>query len=71
MLGFYFLFLVLICLIAYGGYENTMRLFAYIDLQIRFAWVRLRMYFMMRKLKRQLDKQNLEYQKLIKEYTNE
>ena len=43
-------------MIAYAGYEGTMRLFAYIDLQIRFIPLRIRMELMKYKLKKQLDK---------------
>jgi len=46
--------LIVAFLIAYAGVEETMRLFAYIDLQIRYAWIRFRMEMMRRKLKRQL-----------------
>lgn len=46
--------LIVAVLIAYAGVEETMRLFAYIDLQIRYAWIRFRMEMMRRKLKRQL-----------------
>lgn len=46
--------LIVAFLIAYAGVEETMRLFAYIDLQIRYAWIRFRMEIMRRKLKRQL-----------------
>ena len=56
MLGFYFVAIIILCLFAYGGYENTMRLFAYADLQLRYGWVRLRMYLMRRKLEQQLIK---------------
>ena len=45
---------IIAVLIAYAGVEETMRLFAYIDLQIRYAWIRFRMEMMRRKLKRQL-----------------
>ena len=46
--------LIVAFLIAYAGVEETMRLFAYIDLQIRYAWIRFRMELMRRKLKKQL-----------------
>ena len=47
--------LIIAVLVAYAGVEETMRLFAYIDLQIRYAWIRFRMEMMRRKLKKQLD----------------
>ena len=69
MLGFYAIVAVVLLCIAYAGPEETMRLFAYLDLQLRFAWVRFRLALMRRKLKRQLEKSFAEYSKL-KETTN-
>ena len=70
MLGLYLVVAIVLLLIAYAGVEETMRLFAYVDLQLRFAWVRFRMMLMRRKLKRQLDKDFAYYNKLIKEQSN-
>ena len=69
MLGLYLVVAIVLLLVAYAGPEETMRLFAYLDLQLRFAWVRFRMMLMRRKLKRQLDKSFAEYRNL-KETTN-
>jgi hypothetical protein len=69
MLGLYLVVAIVLLCIAYAGVEETMRLFAYLDLQLRFAWVRFRMMLMRRKLKRQLDKSFAEYRNL-KETTN-
>ena len=41
MLGIYLVVAIVLLLIAYAGVEETMRLFAYVDLQLRYAWVRL------------------------------
>lgn len=71
MLGFYFSVAIVIGLVAIGGVESTMRLVKYADLQVRFAWIRVRMYFMMRRLKSQLEKDDHKFKKLIKEYTDE
>ena len=46
MVGLYFLIAIVVLMIAYAGVEETMRLFAYIDLQLRFAVLRLRMRWM-------------------------
>ena len=70
MLGLYLVVAIVLLLVAYAGPEETMRLFAYLDLQLRFAWVRFRMMLMRRKLKRQLDKDFAHYNKLIKEQSN-
>jgi len=67
MLGLYLVVAIVLLCVAYAGVEETMRLFAYLDLQLRFAWVRFRMVLMRRKLKRQLDKDFVHYNKLIKE----
>lgn len=67
MLGVYVVITIVLLLVAYAGTEETMRLFAYLDLQLRYAWVRFRMYLMRRKLEQQLLKDLPEYNKLIKE----
>ena len=67
MLGVYVVITIVLLLVAYAGAEETMRLFAYVDLQLRYAWVRFRMYLMRRKLEQQLIKDLPEYNKLIKE----
>lgn len=67
MYGAYLILVFVLILFAVGGVEATMRFFAYVDLEIRFAWVRFRMELMRRKLKRQLDKDNAEITKLIEE----
>lgn len=54
MITFYFLVLILILMIAYAGFDNTMRLFSYLDLSIRYEIIKIRMYFMGRRLRRQL-----------------
>jgi hypothetical protein len=48
-----------------------MRFFAYVDLTLRYEWIKFRMERMRRKLKRQIDKDNLEITKLIEELTND
>ena len=67
MLGLYVVVAIVILCIAYAGVEETMRLFAYLDLQLRYTWVRFRMYLMRRKLEQQLIKDLPEYNKVIKE----
>ena len=71
MLGLYLVVAIVLLLIAYAGVEETMRLFAYADLQLRFAWVRFRMMLMRRKLRQQLIKDLPEYNKLIKELSKD
>jgi len=67
MLAFYLMVLIVIGMVLYAGYEGTMRVFVYLDLSLRYAWVRFRMYLMARKLKSQLLSETAEYKNLIKE----
>ena len=71
MLGLYLVVTIVILCIAYAGVEETMRLFAYLDLQLRYTWVRFRMMLLRRKLKQQLIKDLPEYNKLIKEMSKD
>ena len=67
MLGIYVIITLIVLMVAYAGVEETMRLFAYADLVIRYQWVRFRMFMMRRKLEQQLIKDLPDYNKLIKE----
>jgi len=71
MLGLYLVVAIVLLLIAYAGVDETMRLFAYVDLQLRYALVRFRMMLMRRKLKQQLIKDLPEFNKFIKEHTKD
>ena len=71
MYGAYFIVVFFLILVAYAGYEETMRLFSYADLQIRYAFIKLQMKFMERKLKRQLVRDTANFEKFLKEYKNE
>ena len=66
MISLYLTVAIVALMIAYAGYEGTMRLFAYIDLQIRFIPLRFRIELMKYRLKRQLDKDR-DYWTKIKE----
>ena len=71
MYGSYFVIVFVLILIAYAGAEETMKLFAYADLQMRYAFVRLQMKWMGWKLKRQLVKDTNNFEKFLKEYNND
>ena len=71
MAGFYFLMLTFVALVVYAGYDETMKLVQYVDLQVRYAAVRVQMKWMGWKLKRQLVKDTTEFQKFLKEYNDE
>lgn len=68
MYGVYFILVFFGILIAYAGYEETMKLFAYADLQLRYVFVQLQMKWMGWKLKRQLVKDTTNFEKFLKEY---
>ena len=65
---FYVLILTFVLLVAYAGYDATMRLVQFIDLQIRYAWIRLQMKWMEQKLRKRLLKDTANYQQLLKEH---
>ena len=71
MAAFYFTVLIIACMIWYAGMEGTLRVFAYLDLQIRYIGVRVQMKWMGWKLKRQLIKDTTDFKKFLKEYQNE
>jgi len=71
MVGFYLLVLILICMIWYAGYEGTMRVFAYIDLQFRYLGVKFQMWQMKRKLEKQLDLPPTNFSTIFEEIRND
>ena len=62
---FYFLMLTFVALVAFAGYDATMRLVQFIDLQIRYAGIRVQMKWMEQKLRRRLLKDTANYQQLL------
>lgn len=50
----YLVLLIFLALVAIGGYESTMRLVRYVDLQLRMVLINIQIYFMRRKLERQM-----------------
>jgi len=71
MYGAYFVVVFFLILVAYAGYEDTMRLFAYADLQVRYAVVKVQMKWMGWRLKRQLIKDTTDFEKFLEEFKNE
>ena len=55
-------------LVAIAGVDETLKIFAYVDLQLRYAFIRLQMKWMGWKLKRQLVKETNQFEKFLKEY---
>jgi len=68
---YYLLMLTFVALVAYAGYDSTIRLIQYLDLQVRYAGIRVQMKLMGWKLKRQLIKDTTEFEKFLKEYKND
>ena len=68
MILFYALMLTFVALVAFAGYDATMRLVQFIDLQVRYAWIRVQMKWMEQKLRRRLLKDTANYQQLLKEH---
>jgi hypothetical protein len=56
MLFFYLLVLTVVALIIIGGYDSTMRLVAFIDLNTRYTFLKMRMWFFKKRIERQLSK---------------
>ena len=71
MYGPYFIIVFFAILVAYAGVDETLKLFAYADLQVRYAFVRVQMKWMGWKLKRQLIKDTTNFQKFLEKYNNE
>ena len=68
MYGFYMLVVFVAILVAIAGVDETLKIFAYVDLQLRYAFIRLQMKWMGWKLKRQLIKDTNDFEKFLKEY---
>jgi len=56
MISVYLTIVIVSLMIAYAGFEGTMRVFAYLDLQMKFIPIKIRMNYMKWNMKRQLDK---------------
>ena len=68
---FYLLMLTFVALVVVAGYDATMRLVHFIDLQVRYAWIRVQMKWMEQKLRRRLLKDTANYRQLLKEQTKD
>ena len=71
MVATYLVILIIICMIAYAGVEGTLRLFAYMDLELRFKWVKFRLWMMKRKLRKQLGLPPTNFSKLQEDLKND
>ncbi|CAF34162.1 hypothetical protein S-PM2d098 [Synechococcus phage S-PM2] len=70
MYSSYFILITILFLFAYAGYEETIKIVAYIDMQFRYALIKIQMKWMGWNLKRQLVKDTQNFDKFIEEYQN-
>ena len=49
-----YIIIIVLALILFAGFDETIRLFQYIDLEVRYGVVKIRSYFLRKKLERQL-----------------
>lgn len=66
-IGLYVLLIILIMLVAYAGFDETLRLIAYLDLQVRYAIIRFKMKRMQRKLEKQLNLPAKNWEEYLKD----
>jgi len=71
MVGIYLTTLILVALFVYAGYENTMRLFNYADLELRYFVIRVKMWMMRRKLEKQLNLPTSNFKAQFKDLTDD
>ena len=71
MVTFYLLVIILIFMIWYAGYDGTMRVFAYIDLQFRYLGIKFKMWQMKRRLEKQLDLPPTNFSTIFEEFKND
>jgi hypothetical protein len=67
MVAFYLCVVILLCMIWYAGMEGTMRVFAYLDLQIRYLGIKFQMWRMKRDLERKLGLPTSDFSSIFKE----
>jgi hypothetical protein len=71
MIAFYLLVLILLGMIWYAGYEGTMRVFQYIDLEIRYFGVKVQMWRMKRQLEKKLHLPPTNFSSVFQEIEND
>jgi len=64
---FYFLVIVFAILVAYAGFESTLRLIAYLDIKYRYQIIKMKMWFMKKRLERQLNLPTKDWNDFIKD----
>jgi len=71
MLAFYLMVVILLCMIWYAGYEGTMRVFTYLDLQLRYFGIKVQMWRMKRQLEKQLNLPPTDFSSIFEEIRND
>lgn len=71
MVAFYLTLAIILFMIWYAGYEGTMRVFIYFDLQLRYLGVKFRMWQMKRQLEKQLGLPPTKFSTVLEELKNE
>ena len=69
--GFYLVVLIFILMVWYAGFDGTMRLLQYIDMQLQYAVIRFKMRRMQRKLEKELGLPPKNYDKFLEERKND
>ena len=65
---FYLLTLTIVALVIYSGYDETLNLVKYLDLQFKYTILRVRMKFMERTLRKKLLVDRAKFKKSFQEY---
>ena len=68
MVSFYLSVTIFILFVAYAGTENAMRLFAFLDLELRWHWILYRSYFIRRKYEKELGFPKTSFKQHYKTY---
>lgn len=65
---FYLLMLTIVALVIYSGYDETLDLIKYLDLQFKYTILRVRMKFMERTLRKKLLIDRAKFKESFQEY---
>jgi len=71
MVAFYLTVLILTCMIWYAGIEGTLRVFVYIDLELRYLGIKFKMWRMRRDLEKKMGYPPQTFTEFLEEYNND
>ena len=69
--GLYLVILIFILMVWYAGFEGTMRVFQYVDLQLQYVVVRIKMRMMQWKLEKELGLPHKNYDYFKEDHKND